>query len=80
MTEIIDISRQTWEMKYHRTGADGAQPEETIEASWRRVAAALAEPEVDPQYLSAQFLSTRLSVSSYSRLGVFWQAPVPSAT
>ena len=39
MTEIIDISRQTWEMKYHRTGADGAQPEETIEASWRRVAA-----------------------------------------
>ena len=42
-------------MKYRRTGADSAQPEESIEASWRRVAAALAEPEVDPQYWSAQF-------------------------
>ena len=55
MTEITDISRQIWEMKYRRTGAGGAQPEESIEASWRRIAAALAAPEVDPQYWSAQF-------------------------
>ena len=53
MTEITDISRQIWEMKYRRNGADGAQPEESITASYRRVAAALAEPEVDPQYWSA---------------------------
>ena len=33
MTEITDISRQIWEMKYRRNGADGAQPEESIKAS-----------------------------------------------
>ena len=30
MTEITDISREIWEMKYRRTGANGAQPEESM--------------------------------------------------
>ena len=63
MTEITDISRQIWEMKYRRNGADGAQPEESITASYRRVAAALAEPEVDPQYWSAQFFDALVGFS-----------------
>ena len=47
MTEMSDISRQIWEMKYRYTNPVTLSAEENIEATWRRVANALAAPETD---------------------------------
>jgi len=55
MTEIADISRQVWEMKYRLTGPDSTSEEESIEATWQRIADALAAPENEPEHWSARF-------------------------
>lgn len=45
---IAPISRQIWDAKYRLKDADGTPMDRTIEASWRRVAQALATAESDP--------------------------------
>jgi ribonucleoside-diphosphate reductase alpha chain len=45
MAQVAAISQQIWDMKYRLKGPDGAPLDKTIEDSWRRVAAALAEAE-----------------------------------
>ncbi|HKJ73490.1 MAG TPA: adenosylcobalamin-dependent ribonucleoside-diphosphate reductase [Alphaproteobacteria bacterium] len=45
MSSLTTISQQIWDMKYRLKGADGTPVDGTIDDSWRRVAAALAEPE-----------------------------------
>jgi len=49
-----DISRRVWETKY-RQHSDGGPPEATIEASWRRIARALASVEKNPGRWEPQF-------------------------
>ena len=55
MTEMSDISRQIWEMKYRYTNPVTLSAEENIEATWRRVANALAAPETDTALWSERF-------------------------
>ena len=43
--QIAPISQQIWDMKYRLKGPGGVAVDKTIEESWRRVAAALAEAE-----------------------------------
>lgn len=45
---IAPISRQIWDAKYRLKAQDGTPIDVTIEDSWRRVARALAAPEVKP--------------------------------
>ncbi len=45
MPQVAAISQQIWDMKYRLKGMDGAPLDKTIEDSWRRVAAAVAEAE-----------------------------------
>ena len=45
---LAPISRQIWDAKYRFKTADGTPIDHTIEESWRRVARALAEAEVEP--------------------------------
>jgi ribonucleoside-diphosphate reductase alpha chain len=45
---IAPISRQIWDAKYRLKTQDGTPVDGTIEDSWRRVAAALAQAETDP--------------------------------
>jgi ribonucleoside-diphosphate reductase alpha chain len=47
MPSVASISQQIWDMKYRLKGPDGGALDKTIEDTWRRVAAALAEPEAD---------------------------------
>jgi len=50
MQDLAPISQQIWDMKYRLKSAGGASAiDQTIEASWRRVAAALAEGEAPDQ-------------------------------
>jgi ribonucleoside-diphosphate reductase alpha chain len=56
MAQVAAISQQIWDMKYRLKGPDGAPVDKTIEDSWRRVAAALAEaeaPEVSAYWAEA---------------------------
>src|SRR5689334_4568766 len=46
MPSVASISQQIWDMKYRLKGPDGAPIDKTIEDTWRRVATALAEPEL----------------------------------
>ena len=46
MPSVASISQQIWDMKYRLKGPDGAPVDKTIEDTWRRVATALAEPEL----------------------------------
>ena len=48
LANAAPISRQIWDAKYRLKGADGAPVDLTIEDSWRRVARALAQGEVEP--------------------------------
>ncbi|MEQ9640091.1 MAG: LAGLIDADG family homing endonuclease [Alphaproteobacteria bacterium] len=48
MPTVAPISQQIWDMKYRFRGASGAPVDDTIEATWRRVARALAAGEADP--------------------------------
>src|SRR6185369_15770056 len=45
MPQVAAISQQIWDMKYRLKGMDGAPVDKTIEDSWRRVAADVAEGE-----------------------------------
>jgi len=45
MPQVAAISQQIWDMKYRLKGPDGAPVDKTIEDTWHRVAAALAEAE-----------------------------------
>src|SRR3954465_7640354 len=49
MPQVAAISQQIWDMKYRLKGPDGAPVDKTIEESWQRVAAALAEAEPESQ-------------------------------
>ena len=48
LANVAPISRQIWDAKYRLKDADGAPVDLTIEDSWRRVARALAQAEVEP--------------------------------
>ncbi|MGE0722877.1 MAG: adenosylcobalamin-dependent ribonucleoside-diphosphate reductase [Alphaproteobacteria bacterium] len=48
MASVAAISQQIWDMKYRLKGPDGAPVDRTIEDTWRRVAAACAAGEQDP--------------------------------
>jgi ribonucleoside-diphosphate reductase alpha chain len=45
LENLQPIAHDIWDMKYRLKDAAGAPVDETVEHTWRRVAAALAEPE-----------------------------------
>ncbi len=45
ITSVAPFSWQIWDMKYRLKSADGAPLEDTLDDTWRRVAAAMAAPE-----------------------------------
>ncbi len=47
MPQVTAISQQIWDMKYRFKTSDGRPFDRTIEDSWRRVADALAAPELE---------------------------------
>ena len=55
MPSVASISQQIWDMKYRLKGPNGAALDRTIEESWRRIAAALAEPEKDAALWAKRF-------------------------
>jgi len=55
MPSVAAISQQIWDMKYRLKGPDGAAIDQTIEASWRRIAKALAAAESDPALYEEAF-------------------------
>ncbi len=61
MAQVAAISQQIWDMKYRLKGPDGAPVDKTIEDSWRRVAAALAEAEAPELRADGPTRSTRRS-------------------
>jgi ribonucleoside-diphosphate reductase alpha chain len=56
MPSVASISQQIWDMKYRLKGPNGEVIDKTIEDSWERIAAALAEPETDREGWAARFL------------------------
>jgi ribonucleoside-diphosphate reductase alpha chain len=57
LANAAPISRQIWDAKYRLKDADGAPVDLTIEDSWRRVARALAQAEVEPARWEGPFYS-----------------------
>jgi ribonucleoside-diphosphate reductase alpha chain len=55
MAVVASISQQIWDMKYRLKGQSGEPIDKTIEDTWRRVAAAVAAPEAEPQRWAEQF-------------------------
>jgi ribonucleoside-diphosphate reductase alpha chain len=55
MEPLTPIAQEIWEMKYRFRTPAGDPAEQTIEDSWRRVAAALAEPEADRERWTRAF-------------------------
>ncbi|MEM7719943.1 MAG: adenosylcobalamin-dependent ribonucleoside-diphosphate reductase [Pseudomonadota bacterium] len=51
------ISEQIWDMKYRLKSADGTNLDDTVEATWRRIARSLAEPENDAAAWEEKFYS-----------------------
>ncbi len=49
------ISQRIWDMKYRFRGADGAAADADLDATWRRIAQALAAPEKDPALWAGRF-------------------------
>ena len=49
------IAEQIWDMKYRFKAADGAPIDDTVEDTWRRIAASLAQVEDDPKAWEAEF-------------------------
>ena len=43
------IAEQIWDMKYRFKSADGTALDANVEASWHRIADALADVEADPK-------------------------------
>lgn len=56
MAEPGDIATQIWDMKYRLKQPDGTALDETVEDSWRRVAAAVAAAESDPALWTERFV------------------------
>lgn len=58
MTIIAPIAQQIWDMKYRLKTPEGVPVDETVEATWTRIAEALAEPEkpAERARYAAQFL------------------------
>ncbi len=55
MTLLAPVSQQIWDMKYRLKTGDGQVIDKTINDTWTRVAAALAEPEADPASWAPRF-------------------------
>src|SRR6185369_268011 len=55
MVTVASISQQIWDMKYRLKGPSGEPVDKTIEDTWRRVAAACAAPEREPQKWTERF-------------------------
>jgi len=55
MTGIAAISQQIWDMKYRFKTPDGEPVDDSIPATWTRVAQALATPEAEPERWAAAF-------------------------
>jgi len=55
MTELSPFSRRVWEAKYRYAGPLDAPPEENIDATWDRVARALAATEAEPAVWEPRF-------------------------
>src|ERR1700712_4362278 len=55
MPSVASISQQIWDMKYRLKAPNGDVVDKTIEDSWARIAAALAEPEAHREGLTARF-------------------------
>lgn len=53
--EMSTISRQIWEMKYRFTDMRTNTAEKSIDATWHRVARALAAPEANPKTWQSRF-------------------------
>ena len=49
------IARQIWDMKYRLKAADGTPLDADIDATWDRIASALAAPEADPAHWTPRF-------------------------
>ena len=56
MSEMSDISRQIWEMKFRYTDDESATVEKTLAETWSRIATALSAPEREPAYKRRRFL------------------------
>ena len=56
MEPTSTISRLIWDMKYRLKTPDGRPLDATVNATWKRIADALAEPEDDADFWSCQFL------------------------
>lgn len=57
MASIAAISQQIWDMKYRFKSADGVAIDKTIDDTFRRVSAALAEAETAPEDYAEEFYS-----------------------
>ncbi len=56
MTQALSpLSQRIWDMKYRLKDAEGRPLDETVEASWRRIARALAAAERDPALWEQRF-------------------------
>ncbi|WP_366553338.1 adenosylcobalamin-dependent ribonucleoside-diphosphate reductase [Aquibaculum sediminis] len=55
MTELSAFSRQIWEAKYRYAGPLDSPPEAEIDATWDRVAQALAAVESEPEHWRPRF-------------------------
>jgi ribonucleoside-diphosphate reductase alpha chain len=56
MTELTEISRQVWDMKYRLKNPDGTAVDKTVEETWARVASAVAAVEAVPKLWQPRFL------------------------
>ncbi len=56
MAEPGDIATQIWDMKYRLKQPDGTPVDQSVDDSWRRVAAAVAAAESDPALWTEKFL------------------------
>ena len=56
MASTTSISQQIWDMKYRFKADDGTPVDKTMPDTFRRVAAALAEPEKDQNHWRKKFL------------------------
>ncbi len=56
MSEMSDISRQIWEMKYRYSDNETANVEKAVAETWSRVATALSAPEREPAHWHRRFL------------------------
>ena len=52
---LSDISQQIWDMKYRLKDVSGASLDHSVEATWQRVARAVAAPEAEPELWADRF-------------------------